>query len=281
VQSDLVTERAHNVVAICPETNDDTGTTECEDPERHGDLGANLRSRPDKVDGSIRTDGVGNVVGTVSKGSSRCSKHLEERVGVLGAVVVVLPSCMNLFDVAGQEVPVLLLVDDVLLDTVESGVLDPVPSDGGSVPQTRGRALLGLRELAIGFGDVCWCDRGERSDVGLATVAPGVDGAGGALLNVISSNMRLSSALGFELFGGQVAGVEVANTRETLGPGCGLWATEQKGSLDDFPALELPVFDDDLTVQERDEESSNDDGNTASDTEGDTYRLLVGELDLG
>ena len=44
VQSDLVSERTHNVVSVCPQTDDDTGTSEGEDPERYRDLGRDLRA---------------------------------------------------------------------------------------------------------------------------------------------------------------------------------------------------------------------------------------------
>ena len=42
VKRDLVTQRAHDVVAVCPETNNDTSSTKGEDPERDGNLVADL-----------------------------------------------------------------------------------------------------------------------------------------------------------------------------------------------------------------------------------------------
>lgn len=143
MKGDLVTESAHNVVPICPETNDDTGTTECEDPKRDGNLAADLRGRPDEVDGGIWADGVGDIVGAVGERGSRGGQDLEERVGVLGAVVEVLAGGVSLLDVAAEEVAVILLIHNVLFDTAERGVLHPVESDSRAVPGTGRGYFLG------------------------------------------------------------------------------------------------------------------------------------------
>ena len=173
-----------------------------------------------------------------------------------------------------------LLVDDVLLDAVEGGVLGPVPCDSGSVPWACRRALLGLGELANGAGDIGGGGGGDGSDVRVVAIVLGVDGGGGALLDIVGSDVGLSSTLGCELLGSQVAGVKVADTSNTLGPGSGFGTAEQERALDDFPAFQLPVFLDDLAVQEGDEESGDDDGHTTTDSECDTNGLLVSELDL-
>lgn len=175
MESNLVTERAHDVVAVCPETDDDTGTTECEDPEWDGDLGADLGGGPDEVNGGVGADGVGDVVGAVGERGGRGSEDLEERVGILGTVVVVLAGSVNLLNVAREEIPVLLLIDNVLLDTVEGSELDPVEGDGGSVPGSRRGALLGLGELAFGFLDMASRGGRERSDIGVTSITLGVD----------------------------------------------------------------------------------------------------------
>jgi hypothetical protein len=283
VQSDLVTERAHNVVSICPETDDDTRTSERENPERDRDLVADLGSRPDEVDGGVGADGVGHVVGAVGERGGGSSQDLEERVGVFGAVVEVLAGGVDLLNVAGEEVAVLLLVDNVLFDTVESSVLGPVEGDGGRVPWAWGRVLLGLGELALGLVDVCRADRWERGDVRVAAVALVVDGSTCTLLDIARGmgSLGFLSTLSLELLGGQVTSVKVANAGNVGGPWGRLRAAEEKRSLDDFPALELPILQDDLAVEKGNEEDSNNSGNTTSDTESDTNGLLVGELDLG
>ena len=101
MQGDLVTQRAHDVVSISPETNDNTRTAEREDPERDRDLGADLRSRPDEVDGGVGADSIGDIVGTVRERGGRGGHDLQERVGVFSAVVEVLASSVDLLDVAG------------------------------------------------------------------------------------------------------------------------------------------------------------------------------------
>ena len=84
MQGDLVAERAHNVVTVRPETDDNTGTTKGENPSGDRNLGADLTSLPDKVDGSVGTDGIRDVVGTVGKRGGSGSEDLEEGVSVLG-----------------------------------------------------------------------------------------------------------------------------------------------------------------------------------------------------
>lgn len=93
--------------------------------------------------------------------------------------------------------------------------------------------------------------------------------------------MGLSSAAGLKLFSGLVTLIKVPDARNAFGTRSGLRAAEQKRSLDDFPALELPVLLNDLAVKEGDEEGSDDKSNTTTDTEGDTDGLIVSELDLG
>ncbi len=56
VQRDAVSEVAHDVVAVCPQTDDDRGATEGQNPGRHRRLRANLSGAPDEIDGRERTD---------------------------------------------------------------------------------------------------------------------------------------------------------------------------------------------------------------------------------
>ena len=59
VQGDAVTELAHHVVAVEPETDRDSGTTVCESPDGHGGLSGHLVGGPDEVDGGERADSAG------------------------------------------------------------------------------------------------------------------------------------------------------------------------------------------------------------------------------
>lgn len=84
MQRNLVAESTHDVVAVRPETNDDTGTAKSQDPRWHGDTGANVVCLPDEVDCGVGANGIGHVVGTVCKGCGRGGEDLEEGVSVLG-----------------------------------------------------------------------------------------------------------------------------------------------------------------------------------------------------
>lgn len=67
-ESDTVTQVPHDVVAIGPEANDDSGTTEGKNPDGDSRLGpGNVARLPDLVDRSVRTDAVGDVVGAVDE----------------------------------------------------------------------------------------------------------------------------------------------------------------------------------------------------------------------
>lgn len=94
-QGDSVTDGSHNVVSICGETNDDKGTTERQDPGWSWGIACESTVLPDVVDGSERTDGVGNVIGTVSKGVCTCRQDLKERIKVLGLVGVLVGSLVH------------------------------------------------------------------------------------------------------------------------------------------------------------------------------------------
>jgi hypothetical protein len=67
VQCDLVTQRAHNVVSIRPQSNDDARAAEREDPQRNRDLVRDLGGAPHEVDGGVGSDGVTDVEEGVSE----------------------------------------------------------------------------------------------------------------------------------------------------------------------------------------------------------------------
>jgi hypothetical protein len=71
VEGDFVTERDHHVVSVSSETNDDHGTTKGQHP--NGGFGVFVgreTSVPDKVNRGKGTDGIGDIVGTVSESLS-------------------------------------------------------------------------------------------------------------------------------------------------------------------------------------------------------------------
>lgn len=149
LKSETVSKVAHHVVPISPETNDDTGRTVAENPDRNIGLGANGAVPPDEEDGSKRTDSVGNVVGSVSERSSGSSQNLEEGVQVLSLVVEVSSASVHGQDVTSKLAfarVVGLSRDNVLADTVHEGVDGDSDEVLGEVP----RAVVFL--LNIGQG---------------------------------------------------------------------------------------------------------------------------------
>ena len=63
MESEAVSKIAHDVVSICPETDDEGSTSIAENPNRNGRLRREFTSVPDEVDGGERTDGTVLVSG--------------------------------------------------------------------------------------------------------------------------------------------------------------------------------------------------------------------------
>lgn len=138
MQSDAVAQVLHDVVAVSPETDDQAGAAEGENPG--GDLGLALRGErtimPDLENSSIGSDGVGNIIGSVGERSSSGGHDLEEAVHVLGFVVVVGSMGVELLDVTGEDILAVLHVDDILIDTAEESVLDIPEEDVALIPRS-------------------------------------------------------------------------------------------------------------------------------------------------
>jgi hypothetical protein len=59
VESKAVSEIAHDVLPVRPETDDDSGTAVAENPDCDGGFGGELAGVPDEVDGGGGADGTG------------------------------------------------------------------------------------------------------------------------------------------------------------------------------------------------------------------------------
>ena len=98
---DLVTKSAHDMVTISHQTQINGNTTESQDPHGHGSLGdVDVGILPDVVDGGKGADGVGDVVGTVSKGSEASRDDLDGREEALGIRVKLCGVGMDFVDVS-------------------------------------------------------------------------------------------------------------------------------------------------------------------------------------
>lgn len=58
MQCETITEIAHDIVTICPETDRDGSTTVYEDPDWDGRLGCQGSGAPDEVDSGQRPNGA-------------------------------------------------------------------------------------------------------------------------------------------------------------------------------------------------------------------------------
>ena len=140
-KGDAVTQVAHDVVSISPQTNDNTSTTKGENPDRDIRLlDGKIALVPDLEDGGIRTDGVGDIVGAVDERGRGSSHDLEEGVEELGLVVEVNGTGVNLLNITSNNRLLVLRADNVLVNTTKQSPLDVPKHDGGVVPRT-----LGLR----------------------------------------------------------------------------------------------------------------------------------------
>jgi hypothetical protein len=123
VQECLLTHDLHDVVTVGDETKRQRSGENSELP--NGNRGLGLRcftSVPGTVDDSPRTDSVSNIVGAVSEGGSAGSEDLDERVGVLDLVGVLLSVAVDALHTAtfGSTVDTSLGSVNVIVDTVES-----------------------------------------------------------------------------------------------------------------------------------------------------------------
>jgi hypothetical protein len=86
----------HDVVTVGDKTDGNAQSQNSELPDGDCGLGSNgVTSRPGRVDSSPGADRVTDIIGTVSEGGSAGSQDLDERVGVLDLVGVLLGGIVN------------------------------------------------------------------------------------------------------------------------------------------------------------------------------------------
>jgi hypothetical protein len=269
-ESHTVTQVTHDVVTICPETEDNTSTTESENPNGNLSLASrNCAGLPDLVDGGIRTDSVGNIVSAVDERGRSSSHDLEESVQEFGAVVEMLSASVDLFNITSNNRLLALRTDNILIDTVENGKLESPPQESTSVP--RGIRLGSNHGLVL-----VWVD--SRFLGGLL----------GDNLLVIATDLKIftkgSSALSaalLKLLAGKMALVEVAdNALEVVGSRRNRTTAEEERTEEDVVGLELPILLDDDTVQPGDEEDGHEKTPASTSSNDHTGDLLLSELDL-
>jgi hypothetical protein len=269
-ESYTVTQVSHDVVTICPEADDNTSTTEGENPDGNLSLASrDCAGLPDLVDGGVRTDSVGNIVGAVDERGRGSSHDLEESVEEFGAVIEMFSTSVNLFNVAGNNRLLALGADNILIDTVENGKLESPPHESTSVP--RGIRLgpnHGLVLVRVGGRFLSSLLSGN-----LLVVASG--------LKIFTKGSSTLSAALLKLLAGKMAFVEVADDAlEVVGGGRDRTTAEEERAKEYVVSLELPILLDDNTVQPGDEEDGHE--KTPGSTSGDDHTgdLLLSKVDL-
>lgn len=148
MESKTVAEVAHHVVAVCPETDRDGGTTKCKDPDWHFAVVKCLVCRPDLVNSGERTDSVEHIVSAVTEGSDGSCHDLKERVEMFSLVVVVRDVLVVFGEILGQErsgetlgldADASLLLDDISVHSSEEVVLCSGHESCRSLPRVLSR----------------------------------------------------------------------------------------------------------------------------------------------
>jgi hypothetical protein len=120
---DLVTHDLHDVVTVCDEAERQGSGENSQLPDGDGSLGlGGVSGGPGRVDDSPGTDSVTDIVGTVSERGSAGSENLDEGVGVLDLVGVLLSVAVDASHAGtlGSSVNTSLGSVNVVVDTVEA-----------------------------------------------------------------------------------------------------------------------------------------------------------------
>ena len=279
----------HDVVTVCAETDGNAKSQDGELPHRHGRLGGSgCASGPGGVNGSPGTDRVTNVVGTVSERSSASSDDLNERVGVLDLVGVLLRSGVDALHALtlGSTVDTTLGRVNIVVETVQETdsdngrkalehalhVAELVNLTGAHrvvAQETHGPAqrAAALEELGVVAGFGLGHELAVRELVGLELLdGPAVGGAGdrgNSGLDFLLVNVDVALVFGLILHDGVVGHLG------GLAFG-GDGTAEEEGTENDVVPLDGGISLDDTGVQPRDEEEGGQKADTTTSTHGDS-----------
>lgn len=270
MEGESVSKISHDVVTVCPETDNDSSGAISQDPDRNRSLRAGLTGRPDEVDGSEGADCVRDVVGAVGKRGSSSGHDLEEGVEMLGLVVKVGGAGVHVDNVTSESRFATLLGNNILVDSVHEG---------------------GPESLWKVLWEIPWSNIGLL-DVGKLGIGMGVGNLGGLEiggLNLAIGNGTLEIMSGLEMLHvGNGGGLEVGAFKilascvtlvivlDDLNFGWWLWdwsALEEEWTVENVVPLKSPVFLFELAVKVWNEENSNQGGDGDGNTENATKQL--------
>ncbi len=103
MQRQPVAQVPHDVVAVRPEADDDRSGPVHQEPDRHRRLLLQLARVPDEINRRQWPQGVGDIVGAVRERRRGRGEHLEERIQMLGLIVIVRGPGMHALEVAAEE----------------------------------------------------------------------------------------------------------------------------------------------------------------------------------
>lgn len=183
--------------------------------------------------------------------SSTGRQNLEERKHVLRFVIIVFSMGMGFLEIASESALPLLVANNVLLDTIEQGLLQHPEQDWTAVPCSLGTRTTNVdhirvhrSRLVIRVGSdlvLCLEIRGFRFAVAVAA----------ALFDI-------SGTLGLQFLEGLVAPIVVTDGLNMGRTGRDFTTAEKKRAVDQIPRLELPVTLDDPAVDPGAEENGRD-----------------------
>lgn len=293
VVCDLVTHDLHDVVAVGDETERQGGGEHSQLPKRDGSLGcSSVTGVPGRVDDSPGTDSVTDIVGTVGEGSSAGGDDLDERVGVLNFVGVLLSVAVDALHALafGCSVDTGLSSVDVVVDTVKAAN----DNHGGNALESDDHVLL-LVDLAIHDLVLVEVAHGPSEGtslvpkLGVEAVLTLSDELLVAELAVLSDDSTLLGVGGVDAVLGVAAdglGLHLIvvlddsvvgddSTLSTLGSG----AAEEKGAKEGVVPADGVIALDDLGVEVRNEKEEREKCEANTDGDGDSSdiprRLLV------
>lgn len=270
MKSNAVTQHAHEVVSVEPETDSQGSSSVGENPDLDFGLGRGNVCLPDGEDSGERADSVGDIVGTVGEGGGGCGQNLEEGIGVLGLVVVLWSGIVDTLKVSDEQrilsgVGIGLVLGNILVDTMHNSLACVVPDVLWSVEWLVWVASANLWLL----GD--WCSLVNGSGLW----------SGNSLLNILIG-VAAHNTSGGRVGGGWLVFLEVLVVVDNDIMALWLWwrvaTAEEERAHEDHVPLELPVLLDENAVKIWQEEESRDKCHSSSNTEDGSAGLAGGEI---
>lgn len=214
-----------------------------------------------------RESSLRNIIGTMGEGSGTGRQNLQKRKHVLCFVIIVSGVCVGLFKVTRKLAVLSLSANNVLLQTTEEGLLEQPEHNYRVIPDSLRPGTAEVDNITIRRTCII---AGARSNVGLF---PWIGG------RMFTAVFDIARSIGLQFFQGLVAFVEVADGLHMRRARRHFTTAQEKRALDDMPGLELPVAQDDPTVEPGAKENSRDERDTSTNTKHSASNLTTLQVD--